>query len=296
MDAQLQSVAEIQGKWSETANRLKAGYQQVRWLTFVLAIAGALLAAIASQFDGRPRGVLAITSAVLFAVVSFLTARRLDGLHATAWVRARAASEALKRAAYKFAARAAPYDDPALRSAQFNKEAQQIEQDVDDLLGRQVSGPPGSAPVDMLTPAEYVEKRVKQQVDGFFEPKALALKATADRLRRIEFLLALTTTCITAIVGLANKELVGGLKFDFVALTAVLTTISGAILAHIEASRYDFTVTAYRATARRLRDALREMPVDPVVPSPAWSAFVDRCETILAQENNSWVAKFGKPG
>jgi hypothetical protein len=80
-----------------------------------------------------------------------------------------------------------------------------------------------------------------------------------------------------------------------VALTAVLTTISGAILAHIEASRYDYLIMTYRGAARRLRNELSAVPAPAALPSPEWSAFVERCESIIAQENGSWIAKFGKP-
>ncbi|HTF01150.1 MAG TPA: hypothetical protein VK621_21265, partial [Bradyrhizobium sp.] len=44
-----------------------------------------------------------------------------------------------------------------------------------------------------------------------------------------------------------------GVQFDFAAFTAVLTTVAGAVLAHVEASRFDFLVTTYLATARGLR-------------------------------------------
>jgi len=84
--------------------------------------------------------------------------------------------------------------------------------------------------------------------------------------------------------------------FDFVALTAVLTTVSGAILAFVEASRYDFIVSTYRATPQRLRDEETSTPSGATPPSPEWSSFVDRCERILQEQNNSWVAKFGRPG
>jgi hypothetical protein len=170
-----------------------------------------------------------------------------------------------------------------------------IEADVDDLIGQRVEGKRGSVPEDTIAPAEYIARRVQNQIDKCFEPKALQYQAAAKRLRSIEVVLALATAGITAIVGLADKELVGGLSFDFAALIAVLTTISGAILAYVEASRYDFTVQSYRATARRLRNQLLNEPASVPVPSPAWSAFVEQCEAILQQENQSWVAKFGKP-
>ena len=74
------------------------------------------------------------------------------------------------------------------------------------------------------------------------------------------------------------------MRLDLAALTAVLTTLGGAILAHVEASRYDFLVMTYRATGRRLQDR-KDGPQQP------WSAFVSDCENILAAENTSWIAK-----
>src|SRR5262249_53196115 len=80
----------------------------------------------------------AVAGAVLLAVVSFVTSRLLTGAQITNWVRARTASEALKREAYKYAASAAPYDDPLKRDAALNGEREQIEKDVDDLLASAV--------------------------------------------------------------------------------------------------------------------------------------------------------------
>jgi hypothetical protein len=59
------------------------------------------------------------------------------------------------------------------------------------------------------------------------------------------------------------------------------------VLAHVEASRYDFLVTTYLATARRLENR-RNRSQEP------WSDFVNDCEGILATENTSWIAKWTK--
>ena len=45
-------------------------------------------------------------------------------------------------------------------------------------------------------------------------------------------------------------------------LTAVFTTLAGMILAYVEASRYDFIVSSYRVTARRLRDLANNPPAN----------------------------------
>src|SRR5207248_5803891 len=130
-----------------TARVLKMRVQIARWVTFAFSILGALLAAIASQLDDPPRMYFAIAGAVLLAVVSFITSRLIGGVQITNWLRARTASEALKREAYKYAVSVKPYDDPLKRDAALNSERERIERDVDDLLPSAVSSAKaGSAP------------------------------------------------------------------------------------------------------------------------------------------------------
>jgi SMODS and SLOG-associating 2TM effector domain 1 len=129
--------------------------------------------------------------------------------------------------------------------------------------------------------------------DRFYLPRANANKKIAVSLRWIEFSLALAATVITAMVGIAGKELFG-IKFDFVALTAVLTTVGGAVLAHIEATRCDFLVVIYRATARRLSAEIANIGDVNALPAEKWSDFVNRCEAIISDENTSWAAKWTK--
>src|SRR5262245_11950227 len=101
----LHHTADRQAIWSSTATVLKKRLENIRWLTLAFSILGALLATIASQLDdGDTRRYTAIVAAVMFAVVAFLTARFLSKDDISAWIRARAASEALKREAFKYAA------------------------------------------------------------------------------------------------------------------------------------------------------------------------------------------------
>jgi hypothetical protein len=290
----LEITAQQQNTWSVTANRLKAGLDRTRWITFGLSIAGALLATLAGQFDGNPRWWCAMGGAAVLATGTFLTTRLMGQSNLASWARARAAAEALKREAYKCAARAAPYDgDDASRMALLNDEREKIEDTVFDLLGKVVRPrKAGSTPTADITPAEYLERRVSNQAAGFYEPKAETNRRVAASLGWVEFVLALAATIITALIGAADKKALSE-SFDFVALTAVLTTIAGAVVAHVEAARYDFLVTTYRATARRLRSELARAG-QFTAPSPEWSAFVNRCETILADENSGWLAKWTK--
>jgi SMODS and SLOG-associating 2TM effector domain 1/Protein of unknown function (DUF4231) len=292
----LQLTAKRQAVWSKTANILKKRYGTARLWTFMFMILGAFLAMIASQCsEGQPRLYLAGLSTVVFAMVSFLTARLLGQEHALAWVRSRAAAEALKREAYKYAARAAPYDDGD-RDERLNDEREHIESDMTDILSQAVAdeGDTGSVPTTDLTPDEYIRRRITDPIKSFFNPKADMAQRKARMFRRAELLLAAVTALITAVVGLAGKDPLGW-GFDFVAFAAVLTTISGTILAHIEAERFDYTVAQYRATARRLEGAVASASKAFATASPDWSAFVAKCEGILSDENSSWVAKWSKP-
>jgi hypothetical protein len=288
----LESTAIRQAGWSQTANRLKATLDRVRWSTFFLSILGALLAAIASQIETH-RAWVAIAGAISLAVATFLTARLGGAARISGWVRARQASEALKREGFKFAARAAPYDDPATADELLVKERNAIEDGLDDLIDQfQEAQKAGSVPVAPITAEEYTSQRLQGQIN-YYRKNAEASRVVAGRLHGAEFGLALLATILTAVVGVLPKYPLPGISFDFAAITAVLTTIGTAILSHIEASRYDFIVLTYRAAARRLQYVLDDLKGTAQIPSQPWSEFVERCEGIIAAENNSWAAKWG---
>ena len=295
----LETVADRQARWSATADALKATIDQARRSVFVLSILGALAAALASQMlpgaDGQslgstPRTWVAIVGVICLAASTFFSSRLLGGEHVAAWVRARAISEGLKREAYKFAAAAAPYDgtDRGKAGEVLDDERAKIEDDGSDLLSLQATAAgAGSTPRAPISHDDYIARRVDGQIK-WFDKKAASYRESATLLRRVEFGLALAATLITAIATVTGKTApLWGVAFDFAALTAVLTTVAAAVLAHVEASRFDFLVTTYLATARRLENR-RNRSQEP------WSDFVNDCEGILATENTSWIAKWTK--
>jgi hypothetical protein len=292
----LESLADRQGTWSETANALKKKQEQTRRVVFIFSILGALAAAIATQTDDPIRQAIAVAGGVLIAVGGLLSARFLTPAAAAAWTRARAASEALKRNSYLYATQATPYDDPSTRDNFLRTEMDRIEADVEDLLADRAATTRGRTPLQALDKDGYL-KRVNGQIE-WYEKRAIEHRAQAKSLRGVEFLLAVATTLITAAVGAVSKEWlqsVTGVRFDWVVLAGVLTTISGAILAHIEASRLDYIVVSYLAAARRLRSARDAAPNAMASPSPELSSLVVACERVVAEENGSWVAKFSAP-
>ena len=130
MSADLELVARRAATWSETANQLKTRLDLVRWIVFALSIAGALAAAIASQIPPEPAAhpsmvikfhpVFATLGAVLLAAATFLSARLLREADTQAWVRARAASEALQREAFK-----SGYESATLRHTSCGRASQE---------------------------------------------------------------------------------------------------------------------------------------------------------------------------
>jgi SMODS and SLOG-associating 2TM effector domain 1/Protein of unknown function (DUF4231) len=291
-------VADRAVTWPETADRLKHRLDLIRWIVFGLSIAGAPAGAIASQLSSGGsttsiHSVFAAIGTVFLATGTFVSSRFLRDNDLRAWVRARAAAEALKREAFKYAVRAKPYDDAVRADQSLIAEREKIENNVEDLADRAVIPTrPGSSPRHRLTKQQYREQRIENQINAFYRPKADRYRNIASRLRAIEFTLALTATIITALAGVVGKSIpIGAERFDLAALTAVLTTVSGTILADIEASRYQYLVTSYLATARRLEDAAADSAQLAADPS-SWSDFVNRCQDIIATENTSWLAKW----
>lgn len=299
--AGLDRVADRAAGWSATADSLKSRLESARWAVFGLSIAGALLAAVASQMPesgaslpARAHVWVALSAALLLAIGTFVSQRLLARGTTQDWVRARAASEALKREAFRFAAGAAPYDEPATAAALLEAERDRIEKDLDDLVGRQVAATrAGSSPRRRLSPSEYRDSRLLNQARKFYRPKAETYRQTARVLKTIEIGLALAATLVTVLAGTTGRAALGAdWPFDLAALTAVLTTVSGAILAHIEASRLEHLIATYLATARRLEDRDLHFAAASVAGGSDWSRFVNQCEDIIAAENNSWVAKW----
>ncbi|MGH8522194.1 MAG: SLATT domain-containing protein [Gammaproteobacteria bacterium] len=91
--------------------------------------------------------------------------------------------------------------------------------------------------------------------------------------------------------GLSPKNVVQGLA----AWVAVLTTMAGALGAHIEAARFDQLAIGYRATARASRrfaangtTGCLERPFSQAQKDH----FVSRCEGAISVENQAWMAEW----
>ena len=298
--AVLDKVADRQAQWSQTADSLKKSLGRARWWVFFLSVSGALAASIASQIGpsgapvavgnfANPRGWAAIAGVLCLAFSTFLVSRLLGAASVSNWARARAISEGLKREAFRFATRSAPYDDPDpdKNETKLDDERRGIEDDGADLIASLVAkSGSGSTPRMFLGEPDYRALRVQKAID-WYRRKGGEHRKTATRLGRTEFALSAVATVVTALSTISGKWTIGGVQLDFLAFTAVLTTLGGAILAHVEALRLHDLVMTYFATARRLEDKKDR-------PGLSFSALVSDCEDIIATENSGWIAKWTK--
>ncbi|WP_168279492.1 DUF4231 domain-containing protein [Rhizobium leguminosarum] len=279
----LELVADRQAIWSSTANSLKFGIDSARKTSFFLSIGGALVASLASMqaADGVARTILISVGAVSLAISGIIGSRVLTSEHIRKQIRARAASEALKREAYLYAAAAGDYSDLDTSNSKLKAVLDEIESQVADLtlVQRQANGT-GSSPRTSLSFGDYLKARVEAQI-AFYSRKSAQYSNSSKVLHAAEFALAFVAAILTALAGAIGKG-----AFDIAAIIGVLTTCAAAVVAHLQASRYDELIISYRAAAAKL-EKLKATTDEKTTPV---AALANATEEILAAETNSWQA------
>jgi hypothetical protein len=143
-------------------------------------------------------------------------------------------------------------------------------------------------PQGALSIEDYIKERVDDQVNGFYRPRARRFGKLLRRWRGVSLLVG----AAAALFGAASvAEDVGKWAAGWV---AVLTTVGTAVASHVFASRYQYLVTSYQATARELDFLKHEWTV---LGAPAQDAekrhqFVAGCERAISVENSAWMAKW----
>jgi hypothetical protein len=132
--------------------------------------------------------------------------------------------------------------------------------------------------------ATYIEKRVNDQIQRYYRPRAALYEQRVRRLRAVAEALGLL-----AVVGSAAGAFLG-LK-AVAAWVPVITTITTSLAAHVSAKRYEEQVVDYLRTARNLeelRDTRRSTGMGD-------AAFIEACEAQLAAENRAWRIGWSTP-
>ena len=271
--------------WAATSRQKKKEISTWRFRVLVLTVLGALLGTVSSQIAGLQANVswiIGIIAGLLIAIATYLGQEILKPDQERLWIRARSLAEALKAETFLFRTSAPPYDIP--------EPASKMLLQVQDLLG-QVRDLPAvnlsqderreRLPEGPLSVEEYIEARVDDQVENFYRPRARQYYELMKRWRAITLLIG----------GLA--VILGALGKWTGAWVAVLTTIGTSVAAYIFASRYQYLIISYQATARQLELLKNQWIVmgAPDQDTEKRNRFILDCEEAISIENSAWMAK-----
>ena len=271
-----------QSVWSQTADRLRRGPSRARRCALALTLAAAACALGSSQLQPAHRAVsvsLAVLAAVLGTAVAVLRGTRSQEAVAR-WTRARATAEALKTLVFEHLATA---DSPgsAARDQALEAAVRSLESRVGDLE----RFAPGVTAVDRSLPdvhdvPSYLHHRVRQQVEGFYEPRGKRYARRLTVVRAVEIGLALAAAALGALS--ATAPTIG-------AWASVATTAAAAVTAHAAAERYEVLVDEYSRTSSRLRYLLTR-PVGAHGEPLSGARLVQECEQVIAVQNQTWIS------
>jgi hypothetical protein len=290
--ASLVAVWNAQAEWSARASWIKARIGRDRLLLLGLTAATAVCATLGAVLAGHgvfgtvgqaAAGLGAVLAAI--AATSKLIAGKVNRIEQ--WNRARSVSEALKEACYRHRTQTGAYaaDD---RDDVLREQMLEVTSRNKDLLAVHpaafaISGKPPPGPLDL---PGYIDKRITGQVDGYYLKQVQSLAQRRDRWQLAQKALLYASALLGAAA--AYSPSVAGTTTAWV---AVLTTIVGSVGAHIEGSRFDHLIVAYRSTAERLA-ALRAQAQDRLLQGRAvdFASLVDAAEEAISVENQAWMA------
>ena len=275
--------------WSQAASQAKNSVSKSLLAILLLAVAGALFGALAAQLANVNAGVsrgLAFAAAVVVAAMA--VARRGSGTSTIyAWIRMRSASEALKANIYLFLARAAPFSG-ADREVMLRERVNAIIDGVSDLEWRLLEVTPDDKELPPVHDLDsYFEQRVSLQIDKYYEPTARKLQRQLRWLDRSRVLLSLAGAVLAAAAATFRASSISP-------WVGVITTSAAAVTAYVVSGRFEYQMLEYSRTASALRRIRDGYLADPV--GTDGGAAAQRCEEIIAAQNNAWLAKWTAPG
>lgn len=281
--------------WSAAADKAGDRISAARTAALALGVAGAVLeTAAATLLDGAPglRTSAAGAGAVMLALATYFSTQLVNSDALKTWTTLRGVSEALRSEIFAFRARAGEYASPDRLEKLTERAGKILERAIE--YERYTTGVmPGKStlPPD-LDEATYIEQRVKHQIEKFYRPRADLFATKLRRFRLATLLLGAASTALAALATLVSFEQTpGDGDLNIAAWVAVLTTLSGAFSAHVSASRHDFLVGNYTATASRLEALLNRWQARTVRDAAAWGTFVTAVEETMAAQNLTWVTK-----
>lgn len=294
VDSVVDSLWENRIRWSTTADEMKRAIDRARAVVLGLGCWGATASATTAsivKLPGLVAVVVAASAAASLAVATYLASQFLMPESIRRWTRARAVSEGIKQEIYKYRARSAPYC--AANAAHLLRlEVAALEESAEDLIPYLTARGRCSPSPTPMDPETYVRIRIEGQIHDFYLPRARRYATDARRLRRLALAFGLAATIAAAV---NTASITGAYTTVIAPWVAVLTTIGGALAAHIANRRQDYLAISYTATAHRLNRLVTQWRADgSPTGERAWSAFVDSVEAAIASENDNWMAKWSE--
>ncbi len=289
----LLTVWEEYRKAAKRSRSLKRLLNRSRITGLILVVGGAVLGVLAGQSVGKADisvmvpDILAVLSAVALAAAAFVSRHVLDSQYERQWVLARSQAEALKSEAYTYLVKVPPYDGDD-RDAILEEKTRGFLEESAHPVRLEPEEKHKRLPEDWLTMEDYMRDRVTDQIEHYYEPKALECQDILKRLRMAAFLLGLTGAALGAVSTTTVTKWPA-------AWVAVIGTITAALAAFTFAGRYQYLITSYALTARRLtwlRNAWYRVSGDEKASKAG--EFVRLFESAISVENSAWLAEWTK--
>jgi hypothetical protein len=294
MDVVRMVRADLPALYRAASDASRAGRRTVVRLTAILLLAGlgSALFGLAGGAQGPPWHVAAdLAAALLFAVATVGGARLGSGKAQRRWSDGRAAAESIKTLSWKYAMRAAPFDEDATADERFLERMREILFAMSHLA---LTGASTAAPKFMISPAmqhlrkaplavrhsSYERYRLRDQIQ-WYAAKAAAAKRRGQRWRALTIVLG-----VTGFVG-ALARAFGVFNIDALGVAAACLA---SIAAWTQLRQYWPNVAAYRLALSELEIIVAESR-GVAASTAALGAFCDRAETAISREHTMWLAR-----
>ena len=266
--------------WSRAANHYKRRAVSYRLGVLATLAGSAVLTVVGAQFNSTWPPIASIAAAVLTAalVVAGIWFRAVkEPAERTRWTSARMTAEQVKAEVCKYLAGATPYRD-AGAVALLTEKVDRIESD------EKMHEVAGETPM-IYDLRSYVDKRVRDQI-AYHRATAKRLRRNLQRLRMAEYVFQGMAAALAAVGAVRGYQLA--------VWAGLLTTIAGAVTAHIAQTGYDRLVARYRRTVHDLEELVRTLPERP--DPTLQDTFVTGCEQVIARQNDDWQSQLTTPG
>jgi hypothetical protein len=285
-----------------TSNR----FRHIRWVILALGIIATTLALIYQVYLPKgqpilffghpfPNSIIRFFIVLLPISVSALLTISSRFERGVSWILLRASAEAIKLEIYKFRTRTDIYSDENLEDETRDvKLARKIKSINERLMTTEVNqsglrpyrgklpppiemAAPGDDGFSFLTPPQYVECRVDNQIK-WYKKRTNQLD---QRIRRLHYQIIFFGALGTLLAA-----------FEFEVWIAVTTAIVGAITSYIEYNQYEKTLTSYNIAATDLESIRiwwRALPDTEKYSPEVYEKLVGYAESVMEDESQRWI-------